>query len=111
MPARTDGREIDAAFLRGAGEGLRGRIEAALAGDEFYGLGPRLTAKVGQALLSRNPFYRFERRVYAALAEAASEDGDRRQRRERDQAQELEKIIQETRLDTVFQPVVDCPMP
>ena len=77
---RTDGREIDAAFLRRAGEALRGRLEAALGGDEFCGLGPRLTARVGQALLSRNPFYRFERRVYAALAEAGNEDGDRRQR-------------------------------
>jgi EAL domain-containing protein (putative c-di-GMP-specific phosphodiesterase class I) len=104
---RTDGREVDAAFLRRAGEALRGRLEAALGGDEFCGLGPRLTARVGQALLSRNPFYRFERRVYAALAEAGSEDGDRRQRRERDQTQELERIIQETRLETVFQPVVD----
>lgn len=104
---RTDGREVDETYLRRAGEALRGRLTAALGGEEFAGLGPRLNVRVGQAMLSRNPFYRFERRVYAALSEAASEDGERRQRRERDQTQELEKIIQETRLETVFQPVVD----
>jgi len=104
---RTDGREVDAVSMRSFGDALRGRIEAALGDEEFNGLGPRLTARVGHALLSRNPFYRFERRVYAALDEAASWETDQRQRRERNLTHELRRIIQEAKIETVFQPVVD----
>lgn len=104
---RTDGREVDAAFLRRSGEALRERLDGVLAGDEFCGLGPRLAVRVGHALLSRNPFYRFERRVYAALAEASISDGESRRRRELDQGQELDRILRDTRLETVFQPIVD----
>ncbi|NIM01095.1 MAG: hypothetical protein GTN89_09345, partial [Acidobacteria bacterium] len=57
---RTDGREVDAGSMRSSGDALRGRLQAALADDEFSGLGPQLNVRVGHALLSRNPFYRFE---------------------------------------------------
>jgi EAL domain-containing protein (putative c-di-GMP-specific phosphodiesterase class I)/GGDEF domain-containing protein len=104
---RTDGREVDAESMRASGDALRGRIEAALGDDEFTGLGPKLTVRVGHALLSRNPFYRFERRVYAALNEAATWETDQKQRRERNLTHELQSIIQEDKIETVFQPVVD----
>ena len=104
---RTDGREVDAAFMRAKGDALRGRIEAALGDDEFTGLGPQLTVRVGHALLSRNPFYRFERRVYAALNEAAAWETEQRHRRKRNLTHELQRIIQDTKIETVFQPVVD----
>ena len=104
---RTDGREVDAASLRANGDALRGRIEAMLGDGEFSGLGPRLTVRVGHALLSRNPFYRFERRVYAALGEAAAWEAERRERRERNLTHELQRIIREAKIETVFQPVVD----
>ena len=104
---RTDGREVDAASMRSSADALRGRIEAALGDDEFTGLGPQLTARVGHALLSRNPFYRFERRVYAALNEAAAWEAEQRHRRKRNLTHELQRIIQDAKIETVFQPVVD----
>ncbi len=104
---RTDGREVDAKSMRVSSDALRGRLEAALADDEFTGLGPQLTVRVGHALLSRNPFYRFERRVYAALNEAAAWETEQRHRRERNLTHELQRIIEEAKIKTVFQPVVD----
>jgi EAL domain-containing protein (putative c-di-GMP-specific phosphodiesterase class I) len=104
---RTDGREVDAKSMRVCGDALRGRIEVALGDEEFAGLGPQLTVRVGHALLSRNPFYRFERRVYAALSEAAAWETEQRQRRERNLTHELQRIIEEAKIETVFQPVID----
>jgi len=104
---RTDGREVDATSMRGCADALRGRIEAALGDEEFTGLGPQLTVRVGHSLLSRNPFYRFERRVYAALGEAAAWETDQRERRERNLTHELQRILQDGNIETVFQPVVD----
>ena len=104
---QTDGREVDAEFLQSAGEALQQRLQSALATEEFAGLGPRLAVHVGHALLSRSPYYRFERRVYAALEQAAVWQHQRKQRRERDQQQELERIIRGGLLATVFQPIVD----
>ncbi len=104
---RTDGREVDAGSMRSSGDALRGRLQAALADDEFSGLGPQLNVRVGHALLSRNPFYRFERRVYGALEEAAAWEAQRDERRERNLTHELQRIIQDGKIETVFQPVVD----
>jgi len=104
---RTDGREVDAAFMRANADALRGRLEAALGDDEFTGLGPQLKVQVGHALLSRNPFYRFERRVYAALNEAAAWETEQRHRRKRNLTHEIQRIIQDAKIKTVFQPVVD----
>jgi len=104
----ADGAEVNAAFLRDHAEALRGALEEALLGEaEFAGIGPSLSIRTGQALLSQNPFVRFERRIYAALDEARAYDRQREQRRERSRGEDLERIIRDSAVDTVFQPVVD----
>ena len=104
---RTDGTEVDAAFMRASGDALRGRLAAVLSEEDLSGLGPRLSVRVGHSLLSRNPFYRFERRVYGALAEAASWENEQRHRRKLNAAHEVERIVKDAQVRTVFQPVVD----
>jgi len=104
---REDGREVDDALLASCARAVSSRLDGALAADEFSGIGPTLRAKSGHALLSRNPFYRFERCVYAALAEAGQWQSEQRLRRERNLTHDLEKIIQDSNVSTVFHPVID----
>lgn len=101
------GEEVDAAFLGRLGLALSGRLEQAFAAPEFAGLNPRLGFHAGHAMLSINPFYRFERRVYAALEEARAYNERREQRRELSWNDELQEIIRDATVDTLFQPVVD----
>jgi EAL domain-containing protein (putative c-di-GMP-specific phosphodiesterase class I) len=64
------------------------------------------TARVGQAFLSLNPFYRFERRVYAAIDDARNSVGRRERRRERSWGEELAEIIRKADVRAYLQPVV-----
>jgi len=107
VPARTDGTEVDARHLDELGEAVRERLHSAFSGDEFAGLSPPLVFRAGRALLSLDPFYRFERRVYAALREAATFADQRQQRRELSWGEELQRIIRERAVRTLLQPVVD----
>jgi len=107
VPQRPDGREVEGRWLADAAGRLRAAVGEALSVGEFEGLGPELEVRVGHALLSHDPFYRFERLVYAAIARARSIDRRRRTRRERGWQEELERIIREMAIRTVFQPVVD----
>jgi EAL domain-containing protein (putative c-di-GMP-specific phosphodiesterase class I) len=72
---------------------------------EFRGLSPRLTPRAGHALLFQDPFYRFERRVYAAVEEAARAasrlDADPREQLE------IEQILENGTIETLFQPIFD----
>jgi EAL domain-containing protein (putative c-di-GMP-specific phosphodiesterase class I) len=104
---RPDGGEVDGPFLARIGRALVAELQATLDGEDLAGLATRILARAGHALLSMDPFYRFERRVYAALDEARGFHERRERRRELSWAEELEQIIHERRLDTVFQPVVD----
>jgi len=107
LPDRGDGSEIDNKTLREAARRLRRRLEASLDADELAGLGPRLTFRVGHAMLSQNPFFRFERQLYGALREAQALPKKRARRRVRSWGDELQRIIREGAMRTVFQPVVD----
>jgi EAL domain-containing protein (putative c-di-GMP-specific phosphodiesterase class I) len=83
------------------------RIDAALHEEPFAALAPRLVIKVGHAFLSEDPFYRFERRVHAAVHEARSLPARREHNRDRVWGAELKKIIREEGIRTVWQPVVE----
>jgi EAL domain-containing protein (putative c-di-GMP-specific phosphodiesterase class I)/GGDEF domain-containing protein len=107
VPSGADGEEVDSATLARMGERLRGRLEEAFADESLAGLSPRPGFCIGHAQLSHNPFYRFERRVYAALDEARAYDEKRRRRRELFWNDELREIIREAAVETVFQPVID----
>lgn len=104
---KPEGEEVDAAYLGGLGRALALRLEAAFAAPEFAGLNPRLGFLTGHALLSVNPFYRFERRVYAALEEARAYNERRELRRELSWSDELHEIIRDSSVDMLFQPVVE----
>jgi EAL domain-containing protein (putative c-di-GMP-specific phosphodiesterase class I)/GGDEF domain-containing protein len=104
---RPDGEEVDAAFLGRLARALAQRLDGAFGGAEFAGLSPALGIRTGHALLSINPFYRFERRIYAALEEARAYEERREQRRELSWADELQQIIRDADVGMLFQPVVD----
>lgn len=107
LPARDDGGELDAAWLGRTAQALAERLDRALEARDFVGLNPKICARVGQALLSDNPFFRFERCVYAAIDEARETPERRERRRELSWSEELEKIIRSAAVDVVFQPIVE----
>ena len=81
---------------------VRSALQEVLAQDRFAGLGPRLEVRTGHALLSLDPFYRFERRLHAAVEESARYDADRRSRRERSWNEELQRILQARAVHSLF---------
>jgi EAL domain-containing protein (putative c-di-GMP-specific phosphodiesterase class I)/GGDEF domain-containing protein len=107
VACREDGSEVDARYLASVCDTLRDRLEEAFSGEDFAGLNPRLEFRLGHALLAHDPFFRFERRLYAVLDEARSSDHRRQHRLQRGYGQDLERIIRDADLRTVFQPVVD----
>jgi EAL domain-containing protein (putative c-di-GMP-specific phosphodiesterase class I)/GGDEF domain-containing protein len=107
LPTSHDGGVADAAWLARVAEDLRRRVDRALETEELAGLGPRIRARVGHALLSTSPFYRLERRVYAAIG-AAREGSEQRERRgERAWAEQLHEIIGSAAVETRFQPILE----
>jgi EAL domain-containing protein (putative c-di-GMP-specific phosphodiesterase class I)/GGDEF domain-containing protein len=107
VPEGPGGSEPTARFLADVGSALESRLAETFSSAEFAGLNPRLEFKVGHALLTHDPFYRFERRVYAALEDARALHGQRERRRQRGVGADLRRIIDESDLNTVFQPVVE----
>lgn len=107
LPEAPDGSDVDEAWLADTSARVAAAVASALRAPEFEGLAPRLVPRVGHAPLSFDPFYRFERRVYAAIDRARSVRTRRSARRERSRREELERIIRDALIDTVFQPVVE----
>jgi EAL domain-containing protein (putative c-di-GMP-specific phosphodiesterase class I) len=107
LPCREDGEPVDGAYLDTRIEPLGERLAQAFAGAEFAGLAPRLVFRLGRALVSLDPFHRFERRIWAALDEARGAQRRRELRREHGLGQDLRRIIRGSELRTVFQPVVE----
>ncbi len=94
-------------YLGGVGEAVCRRLQAEFEDDDFSGLSPRLWFRSGHALLAENPFFRFERCVYAAVEEARALHAVRERRRELSWGEELQRIISEGRVSVVFQPVLE----
>ena len=107
VPETTAGAEVQPADLARMAATARSRLERAFEDDEWAGLSPRLMFRVGHSLLSENPFFRFERRVHAAVEEARTLNERRRRRAETTRGAELRRIIREAEVSSVFQPVVD----
>jgi EAL domain-containing protein (putative c-di-GMP-specific phosphodiesterase class I) len=102
-----NGAEADHDYLAKVDADLRAALDDAVDHDEFVGLSPRLTFRTGFSLLGEDPFYRFERLVYGAVDEARNLSSRRDERREQSWGTELKRIIQDSAVTTVFQPVVD----
>ena len=107
VPEARSGKDVEPRDLSEIGEALRERLEEIFDDEAFAGLAPRLGFRFGHALLSENPFYRFERRVHAAVEEARTLNLRRGRRWERTRGAELRKIIRDAAVSAVFQPVVD----
>ncbi|HVQ34979.1 MAG TPA: hypothetical protein VMT33_03135, partial [Candidatus Bathyarchaeia archaeon] len=82
VPEDGDGREVDDETLAGLAAAVKARLVRALDHDGFHAVAPQPQARVGHALLSENPFFRFERRVHAAVEEARTLPERRAARRE-----------------------------
>ena len=107
VPHGPDGREVDGAVLGRVAAGVAQHLSTLFEGAEFGGLSARLHVREGWALLSEDPFYRFERRMQGAIEEARTQSERRRHRRVRAEAAELRRILSEAAVSAVFQPVVD----
>jgi EAL domain-containing protein (putative c-di-GMP-specific phosphodiesterase class I)/GGDEF domain-containing protein len=107
VPEQHDGAEPNDEFLVGASGTICRLLERAFDHEAFAGLNPALCFRSGHARLSANPFYRFERCVYAAVDRASGEHERRERRRDRSWGEELRGIIRAGSVTTVFQPVVD----
>ncbi len=100
-------REVGGEDLGRLASLLQVRLEAAFDEEDFASLSPRLLFRTGHSLLSDNPYYRFERRVHAAVEEARTLNARRARRRDLTLGAELKRIIRDAAVSTVFQPVVD----
>ena len=101
------GGEPNAEELAAIAAAVKVRLDQALDDDAFAALAPRLIVKVGHAFLSEDPFYRFERRVHAAVEEARTLSERRERNRDRVWGAELKQLIRDERIRTVWQPVVE----
>jgi len=108
VPDGPSGTEIDHAILAELAAAVKLKLDAALEQDAAAAaLSPRLLVRTGYALLSEDPFYRFERRLHAAVDEARRLPERRAERRDLAWGEELRKMIREARVRTLWQPVVD----
>jgi EAL domain-containing protein (putative c-di-GMP-specific phosphodiesterase class I)/GGDEF domain-containing protein len=107
VPEREDGRPLTHDDLADMAAAVKVRLDTALLDESFASLSPRLVVKIGYAFLSEDPFYRFERRVHAAVHEARSLHDQRERNRDRVWGAELRKAIREDGIRTVWQPVVE----
>ena len=107
VPQGPDGREVEGGSLGRCAAAVAACLERAFEDEGFGGLSPRLQVREGYALVSEDPFYRFERRIQGAIEEARTLSERRRQRRERAAAAELKRILADAALSAVFQPIVD----
>jgi EAL domain-containing protein (putative c-di-GMP-specific phosphodiesterase class I)/GGDEF domain-containing protein len=107
VPEDGRGRDVDEETLSALAAAVKARISRTLEDDAFHALAPRPQARVGHALLSENPFFRFERLVHAAVEEARALPDRRAARREEVWRAELSRVITDARIRTLWQPVVE----
>ncbi len=107
VPTDHEGREPDAASLTA----MATRVEQGLEENLVKASAPRMPGpsgvRVGAALLTDNPFQRFERRLYLALDEARSLAERPRDSERLAWLAELQRVLRERDLHCVFQTVVD----
>jgi EAL domain-containing protein (putative c-di-GMP-specific phosphodiesterase class I) len=83
------------------------RLDDVVHDETLAGLSPSLTVRVGHALLSDNPFFRFERRVHAAVEAARALEGRRTSGRLTSSEGDLRRLIDDAAIATHLQPVID----
>lgn len=101
------GREIADGELGRPAQQLSAKLDKAFQDEAFRGLNPELEFRCGHAILAPDPFHRFERRIHGAVELALRSSRSRSRRRELGWAEELQRIIRDSAVSSVFQPVVD----
>ncbi len=109
VPEAEEGRPLSHDALAAVAAAVKVRVDAALDGEPLASLSPRLSIRVGHAFLSEDPFYRFERRVHAAVAEARRLPDLRDESRDRVWGAKLRRVIRDEAIRTLWQPVVGLP--
>jgi EAL domain-containing protein (putative c-di-GMP-specific phosphodiesterase class I)/GGDEF domain-containing protein len=107
IPELAGGAEPGHDDLAAIAAAVKVRLDALLEEDPFDSMAPRITVRVGHAFLSEDPFYRFERRVHAAVEEARTLVDRRERNRDQVWGAELRQLIRDERIRTVWQPVVE----
>ncbi len=107
IPESFEGHEVDGGFLADLGDRILDRLRGDLVESELDGIAANLEHHRGYALISLSPYHRFERRVYAAVAESRSREERHLERRELSSGEELRRIIDDSAVRMLFQPVVD----
>jgi EAL domain-containing protein (putative c-di-GMP-specific phosphodiesterase class I) len=107
IPKIPGSLEVEAGQLAGIGRTVADRLETLFDNDEFAGLNPRLGFEVGHALLSENPYYRFERRIHGSVEEARNLQERQENNRDRAGVDELRRIIEDSEVTTLFHPIID----
>ena len=107
VPESREGGELDGPLLGEIAREVRATLDVLLDTERYAGLSPRVTFRVGHALLAESPYFRFERRVHAAVAAARGLPGRVERAREVSTGEELRRIIEDSDVSAVFQPVVD----
>jgi EAL domain-containing protein (putative c-di-GMP-specific phosphodiesterase class I)/GGDEF domain-containing protein len=107
IPEVETGRSLTHDDMAAMAAAVKVRLDAALHEEPFAAMAPSLVIRTGHAFLSEDPFYRFERRVHAAVAEARSLPDRRDRSRDRVWGAALKKVIREESIRTVWQPVVE----
>ena len=106
VPQAPDGGEVDPELLQRTARALEARLQIRLDSEEFASMVPKLIPRVGFALLSEDPFYRFERLVYRAIEDARSRPKRSDDRRRKSWAEALQQLIRDEGIHVCYQPVV-----
>ncbi len=106
VPTDRAGRELDHASLAAITSEIEERLDHELSKNASGGTSS-FGVRVGGALLTDNPFHRFERRVYLALDEARSDAERPRNADQLTWLTELHRVLRERDVQTFFQPIVD----
>ncbi len=107
VPSGTGGREIDAGSLAMIASALGEGLEDSLSSQDSPASDLSTEVRVGAALLTDNPFHRFERCVYRALDEARTIAERPREAERLTWLSELQRLLRSENVSSVFQPVVD----
>jgi EAL domain-containing protein (putative c-di-GMP-specific phosphodiesterase class I)/GGDEF domain-containing protein len=99
--------EVTGADLARSGAALCGALRARLASAPWAPPSARLDFTVGYALVSASASARFERLVHRGIREARDMTQRQADRIVRERAVELRSILNEARLTTHYQPIVD----
>lgn len=104
VPGRLEAQKTNLSRIR---EAVEGRMDTLFAGMEYRSMTPRPAPRIGSTIVSDHPFFRLERQIYEGIDRAGSSESRAGPEGWRRWQAELERIVKEQAIETLFQPVVD----